>query len=210
MIKILIADDHAIVRKGLKQIIAETSDMVVMEEACNGQETLEKIKQCNLDIVVLDIKMPGLSGLDILKLALKMKPHLRILVLSMHPEEQYALRALKSGASGYMTKESAPEELLSALKKISTGGKYITPSLAEKLASHIGEDPKKQIHEDLSDREFEVLCLIGQGITASEIAKQLFLSVKTVSTYRTRILEKTNMRNNAELMHYVIKNKLAD
>jgi DNA-binding NarL/FixJ family response regulator len=210
MIRILIADDHAIVRKGLKQIISDTPDLVVADEACNGHETLDKIKQGDLDIVILDITMPGLSGLDILKEVKKIKPDLQVLILSMHPEEQYALRVLKSGAAGYMTKESAPEDLVSAVKKISEGGKYITPSLAEKIASHLEKDVEKPLHESLSDREYEVLCMIGRGKTVSEIAKQLYLSVKTVSTYRTRILEKTHLRNNAELIHYALKHDLVD
>jgi len=210
MIKILIADDHAIVREGLKQILSETPDLVVVAEASSGQEVLEKISKNDLDLVVLDIAMPGRGGLDILKEIKTQKPRLPVLMLSMYPEEQYAIRVLKSGASGYLTKESAPSELVMAIRQISQGKKYISPSLAEKLAIDLEINPDKMPHEILSDREYQVMCMIASGKTLKEIADGLSLSIKTISTYRSRILEKMNMKTNAELTHYAIKNNLVD
>lgn len=210
MIKILIADDHPIVRKGLKEIIEETSDMVVADEANNGEEALDKVLKSNLDVVVLDISMPGMSWIDILKKIKKEKPELSVLVLSMHPEELYAVQVFRAGASGYLTKQSTPDELLAAIRKISTRRKYISTSLAEKLAYDLENDANGPPHETLSNREYEVMCLIATGKTVKEIAEKLKLSVKTISTYRSRILEKMNMRNNAELTHYAIKNRLVD
>lgn len=210
MIKILIADDHPVVRKGLKGIIEEIPDMVVGGEASNGQEALEKVRKSDFDIVVLDISMPGISGLDILKKLKDEKPELSVLVLSMYPEEQYAVRVLRAGASGYLTKESAPEELIAAIRKASKGGKYISSSLAEKLAFDLETDAERPLHETLSDREYQVMRMIASGKTGKEIGEELFLSVKTISTYRTRILEKMEMKSNAELTHYVIKHGLVD
>ncbi|NQT80893.1 MAG: response regulator transcription factor [Candidatus Aminicenantes bacterium] len=210
MIKILIADDHPIVRKGLKEIIEETSDMVVADEANNGEEALGKVLKSDLDVVVLDISMPGMSWIDILKKIKKEKPELSVLVLSMHPEEQYAVQVFRAGASGYLTKQSTPDELLAAIRKISTRRKYISTSLAEKLAYDLENDAYGPPHETLSNREYEVMCFIATGKTVKEIAEKLKLSVKTISTYRSRILEKMNMRNNAELTHYAIKNRLVD
>ncbi len=210
MIKILIADDHAVVRKGLKQILDETSDIVAADEAKNGQEVLEKVRKSDYDIVMLDISMPGRSGIEILKQLKDEKPEVLVLVLSMHPEEQYAVRALKAGASGYLTKDSAPDELIEAIRKISQGGKYITASLAEKLAFDLEIDSEKPLHETLSDREYEVMCKIASGKTIKEIAEELFLSIKTISTYRSRILEKMGMKNNTQLVHYALKNRLLD
>jgi DNA-binding NarL/FixJ family response regulator len=210
MIKILIADDHAIVREGLKQILSETPDLVVVAEASSGQEVLEKISKNDLDLVVLDIAMPGRGGLDILKEIKTQKPRLPVLMLSMYPEEQYAIRVLKSGASGYLTKESAPSELVMAIRQISQGKKYISPSLAEKLAIDLELSPDKLPHEILSDREYQVMCMIASGKTLKEIADGLSLSIKTISTYRSRILEKMNMKTNAELTHYAIKSNLVD
>jgi len=210
MIKILIADDHPIVRKGLKNIIKETSDMTVADEASNGQEVIKKALKKDFDIVVLDISMPGRSGLDILKELKIHKPKLSVLVLSVHPEEHYAVRALKAGASGYLTKESAPEELIKAIYRISLGKKYISSSLAEKLALDLDINSERPPHEALSDREFEVMCLIASGKTIKEIASELFLSIKTISTYRSRILEKMRMKSNAELTHYAIKHRLVE
>jgi len=210
MINILIADDHTIVRKGLKQILAETQDMVVAGEASNGFEVMEKVRNNHYDVLLLDISMPGKSGLDILK-ELKMEnPKLPVLVLSMYPEEQYAVRVLRAGASGYLTKESAPEELVVAMRKVARGKKYVSPSLAEKLAVDLEVDASKPPHETLSDREYQVLCMIASGKTVGEIAEKLLLSAKTISTYRARILEKMNMKNSAELTHYAIQNKLVD
>jgi DNA-binding NarL/FixJ family response regulator len=210
MIKILIADDHAIVREGLKQILLENPDLVVVSEASTGQEVLNKVGKNDLDMVVLDIAMPGRGGMDILKEIKSLKPKLPVLILSMYPEEQYAVRVLKSGASGYLTKESAPVELVKAIRQISQGKKYISPSLAEKLAFDLEVSSEKLPHETLSDREYQVMCMIASGKTLKEIADELSLSIKTISTYRSRILEKMNMRTNAELTHYAVKNRLVD
>lgn len=210
MIKILIADDHPVVRKGLREIIEETSDMEVTDEASNGQEVLAKVFKKDFDVVLLDISMPGRSGLDILKELKSQLPKIAVLVLSIHPEEQYAVQVLKAGAAGYLTKKSAPEELVTALRKVSTGGKYVSPSLAEKLASALETGIEKPPHETLSAREYEVMRKIASGKTVTEIARELFLSPKTISTYRTRILEKMGMKNNAELIRYAIKNRLVD
>lgn len=210
MIKILIADDHPIVRKGLKEIIKDTPGMKVVDEASNGQEVLEKVSSTDFDVILLDISMPGRSGLDVLKDIKKQRPNLAVLVLSIHPEEQYAVRSFKAGASGYLTKESAPNELLAALQKVSTGGKFVSSSLAERLALALDEDFEKPPHEALSTREYEVMRKIAGGKTVSEIARELFLSPKTISTYRARILEKMCMKNNAELVRYALKNRLVD
>ena len=210
MIKILIADDHTMFREGLKHILAECPDLVVTDEANNGQEVLDKIWKNDYDMVLLDITMPGMTGLEALKQLKNDKPKLPVLILSMHPEEQYAVRVLRAGASGYLTKESAPDELITAIRKISQGRKYITPSLAERLASEFEADSEKPLHDILSDREYEVLRMIAAGKTVKDIAKELSLSIKTISTYRTRIMEKMNMKTNAEVMHYVIKHQLLD
>ena len=210
MIRILVADDHRIVREGLKQILAENPDMVVTDEASNGQEVLAKVRKTECDVVLLDISMPGRSGLDILKQLKTEWPRLSVLVLSMYSEEQYAMRALRAGASGYMTKESAPDELIEAIRKVSTGRKYISPAVAEKLAFSLAADDERPPHENLSDREYQVMCMIASGKTIKTIADDLSLSVKTVSTYRSRILEKMKMKNNAELTHYSIQNRLVE
>ena len=210
MIKILIADDHAIVREGLKQIIRETSDMVVADEASTGQELLEKVWKHDYDVVLLDISMPGRSGLDILKQIRSQKPELPVLILTIHPEEQYAVRVLRAGASGYLTKESAPDELIKAIRKVSMGRKYVSSTLAEKLASEVDIISEKPLHQALSDREYEVMCMIASGKTVKKIAEELCLSIKTISTYRSRILEKMKMKSNAELIHYAIQNRLVD
>jgi DNA-binding NarL/FixJ family response regulator len=208
MLKILIADDHSIVRKGLKQVLADTSDMVVSDEAASTDEALKKALEGDFDVVVLDISMPGRGGLDALKQIKSQKPKLPVLILSMYPEEQYALRVLKAGASGYLTKESAPDELIGAIRKVSKGMKYVSAHLAEEIAFALDSDAERPIEETLSDREFQVLCMIASGKTTAEIAEELALSVKTVSTYRSRILEKMRMKSNAELTHYAIRNKL--
>ncbi len=210
MIKILISDDHAIVREGLKQILAETTDMVAAGEATNGHEVLEHIRREDWDLVLLDLAMPGKDGLETLKELKKEKPKLPVLVLSIYPEEQYAVRALKAGASGYLTKESAPEELIAAIRKVSRGGKYISSSLAENLASHLEVDADKPVHEMLSDREYQVMLLIASGKTVKEIADEMFLSVKTVSTYRVRALTKMGMKNNSAFTYYAIKHGLIE
>jgi len=210
MIKILIADDHAIVREGLKQIVSETTDIAIEGEAINGQQVLELIRTNKWDVILLDIAMPGRGGIDTLKQLKIEKPALPVLVLSMYPEEQYAVRALKAGASGYLTKESAPEELIEAIRKVSNGGKYISSSLSEKLAITVGEGIEKPLHEKLSDREYQVVLMIASGKTANEIADELSLSIKTISTNRARALKKMGMKNNAELTYYVIKQGLID
>jgi two-component system invasion response regulator UvrY len=208
MTRILIADDHAIFRDGLKQILDDCDDIEVVDEASRGQEVLEKVAKKNFDLLLLDIAMPGLSGLDTLKLLKQQKPKLRVLILSMYPEEQYAVRAMKAGAAGYITKGSASEELLDAIRKVSQGGRYVSASIADKLLSDFEQEPVLQPHEKLSDREYQILCMIARGKTVSEIALELFLSVKTVSTHRGHILQKMRMKNNAELTNYAIKNNL--
>ena len=209
MINVLIADDHAIVREGLKQIFKETLDIIVTGEAANGAEVIEKISENRYDVVVLDISMPGRGGLDVLKYIKTHYPAILVLVLSIYSEDQYAVRVLKAGASGYLTKETASEQLISAVRKISEGRKYVSADLAEKLASSLDENQQKAAHEKLSDREFQVLKLIGSGMTVGEIAEELSLSVKTISTNRARILKKMNMKNNAELICYAIRSGLA-
>ncbi len=208
MIKLIIADDHSIVREGLKQIIADTPDMTVCDEACDGSELIQKVLLNKYDVVVLDITMPGTNVLDVLKQIKRQLPAVQILVLSMHPEEQYAVRVLKAGASGYLTKESAPSELVNAIRKVSTGRKYISRTFAENLADTLLSDHDKPVHATLSDREYQVLCMIASGETVRNIAGCLFLSEKTISTYRSRILQKMGMKNNAEIIHYAIKNML--
>jgi DNA-binding NarL/FixJ family response regulator len=210
MLRILIADDHPVFRRGLKQIIAETTDIVVADEAVDGLEVLNKVKVGDFDVVLLDISMPGKTGIDVLAQLKYERPRLPVLMLSMHPEEQYAVRALRAGASGYLTKESAPDELVAAIRKVSTGGKYVSASLAERLASVVQKECEESPHQTLSDRELHVMCMIASGKTVSEIAKELSLSVKTISTYRSRILDKMKMKNNAELTRYAINNSLID
>lgn len=209
MIRILIADDHFIVREGLKQIVSEVSDMIVLDEARDGQEALKKALTKDFEIVILDISMPIKSGLDVLKELKEKKPSTNVLVLSVHPEEHYAVRVLKAGAAGYLTKESAPDELVMAIRKISQGRKYITMSLAEKLAGEIKKPADAPLHSVLSEREFRVLCMIAAGRSIKEISEELFLSIKTVSTYRSRILKKMGFRNNSELIRYSIENGLS-
>jgi len=198
------------VREGLKKILVDTPDMVVADEASNGQEVTKKIWNNDYDLVLLDISLPGRSGLDVLKQLKCTKPEVPVLILSVHPEEQYALRSLRAGASGYLTKQSAPDELIGAIRKVAQGRKYITSSIAEKLAFELEIDARKLPHETLSDREYQVMCMIGSGKTVKEIAETLSLSVKTISTHRTHILNKMQMKNNAQLTHYAIKNALVD
>jgi two-component system invasion response regulator UvrY len=210
MIRALIADDHAVVRHGLRQILQETSDMQVAGEAASGPEALERARGDVYDVVVLDITMPGRSGFDVLKELRVERPSLPVLVLSMHAEEQFAVRLLKAGAAGYLNKESAPEELVKAIRKVVSGGRYVSPTLAEKLAFEIDAGSDKLVHETLSDREFQVMRMMASGKTVKEIAAELSLSVKTISTYRARILTKMNLHTNAELIHYAITNQLVE
>lgn len=210
MINILIADDHSVVREGLKQIISGNADMTVLAEACSGNEAIEKIRKNPISVAILDISMPGKNGLDTLKELKVMHPDLPVLILSMYPEEQYALRFFRAGASGYLTKKSAPEELINAIRTVSRGKKYVSPVLAEKLVGELDVTNEKPLHSALSDREFQVLCLMASGKTSGEIAEELFLSVKTISTYRARILEKLRLRNTAELINYAIQNQLVE
>lgn len=216
MIQVLIADDHTIVREGLKQILSETPDIVVAGEAGSGKEAISRILKEDFDLILLDITLPDMSGLDVLKQIRAVKPDLRVLILSMHPEEQYGIRVLKAGASGYLTKDRAPDELIRAIRRISLGHKYVSSSLADRLVWEVstgalqGEESDGLPHGKLSDREFQVLCLIGSGRTATKIAEELSLSVKTISTYRARLLQKLDMKTNAELTRYAIQNRLVE
>ena len=206
--KILIADDHAVVRRGLRQILTDEYKTLSVGEAQNAQEVLNLVGEQTWDIVVLDISMPGKSGFEVLKELKQICPKTPVLILTTHPEDQYAIRLLKAGAAGYMTKESAPEHLIEAIRKVKKDGKYISPSLAEILAENVSGNVEKTPQETLSDREHQVLRLIASGKTVGQIAVELSLSVKTISTYRARILEKMGMKTNAELTHYVISNRL--
>ncbi len=210
MIKILIADDHSIVREGLKQIVAESAEMAVRGEAVNGQQVLELVHKADFDLILLDIGMPGRGGIDTLKQLKIIKPEIPVLILSMYPEDQYAIRAIKAGASGYLTKESAPEELIGAIEKVAQGGKYVSARLAEKLVENLGEDTENPDHAMLSDREYQVMIMIATGKTVKEVGDELSLSVKTISTNRTRALKKLRMKNNAEFTYYAIKQGLVD
>ncbi len=208
MIRIVIADDHTIVRHGLKQIVDAELNMTTVGEAKNGNEVLELVRKTPTDIVVLDISMPGRNGLETLKDLKREYPSIAVIVLSMHPKDQYAVRVIKAGAAGYLTKEDAPEELVSAIKKAFRGEKYISPEVAELLADYIEHGSSDTPHELLSDREYQVFCEIGKGKSITQISEELFLSVKTISTYRTRIIEKTGMTNNAEITRYYIEHNL--
>jgi two-component system, NarL family, invasion response regulator UvrY len=209
--RVLIADDHAVVRRGLEQILVDSLQEIVVGEASNAEDAIKLVRRQEWDVVVLDISMPGRSGLDALKEIKKIKPNLPVLILSIHPEDQFATRVLKAGASGYMTKETAPEELVNAINKVVSGGRYVSASLAEKLAADLERDlGGAPPHKRLSDREYEVLLLIASGHTISEIAESLSLSVKTISTYRARILEKTELKSNADLVRYAITHGLVE
>jgi two-component system invasion response regulator UvrY len=210
MTRILIADDHPMFREGLRRILAGCPDINVADEASNGHEVFEKVWNNEYDMVLLDIAMPGTPGLEVLKRLKSEKPKLPVLVLSMYPEEQYAVRVIKAGASGYLTKESASEELITAIRRISGGRKYITSSIAERLADDVEPTAEKPLHDTLSDRELEVYRMIAAGKTTTQIAAELFLSVKTISTYRSRILEKMKIKTNAELIQYAIKHNMFD
>ena len=210
MIRVLLADDHAIVRAGLKGILADTGDIEVAGEAANGQEVLARVSAQDFDVAVLDLSMPGRNGIELIKLVKAEKPKLRILVLSMHSEEQYAVRALKAGASGYLSKESAADELVAAIRRIAGGGAYVTPETAERLALGAAPRAETATHTLLSDREFQVFRMIARGASVSEIARELSLSVKTISTHKTRIMEKMGLANQSELIRYALEHQLLD
>jgi len=210
IIKVFIADDHAIVREGLKQILAETRDIVVAGEAENGLDAVKLFRKSDCQVMLLDISMPDRSGIEVLKQIKKEKPELAVLMLSMHREDQYAIRSLKAGAAGYLTKQSAPRELVTAIRQVAGGLKYISAALAQELANHVGEDHEAPPHDALSDREYQTLTMIASGKTVGVIARELSLSVKTVSEYRARLLVKMKLKNSAELTHYAIKNQLIE
>jgi two-component system invasion response regulator UvrY len=210
VIRVLIADDHAILRRGLQEILVRELEGAVCGDAKDAPEVLARIQEGHWDLVILDITMPGRSGLDVLSDIKAAQPKLPVLVLSMHPEDQYAKRILRAGASGYLNKETAPEELIKAVRKVLAGGRYVSAALAENLAADLREGTVWPIHEVLSDREFEVLRMIATGKTVGQIAEELHLGVTTVSTYRARILEKMNMNTTAELMYYALHNHLID
>lgn len=208
MTEVLIADDHAVVRRGFAQIISETMGMEVTAEVGTGEEVLEHVREGSFDVVVLDLNMPGKGGFEILKQLAAECPEMPVLVLSIHGEDQYAVRVLRAGASGYLTKESAPDALVNAVRRVADGGKYMSPAVAEDLLDRMDSGAGGPLHESLSDREFQVLRLLASGKSVSEIADTLSLSVKTVSTYRSRVLDKMDMDSNAELIRYAINNDL--
>jgi two-component system invasion response regulator UvrY len=210
VIRVLISDDHAILRRGLKEILTRGLHDAVCGEAENAHQVLAQVQSHDWDLVILDVSMPGPSGIDVLRDLKRMQPKLPVLVLSMHPEDQYGKRVLKAGASGYMNKDVAPDELIKAVHKVLAGGRYVSPALAEKLAAELGSESGRPAHEALSDREFEVLRMIASGKMVSAIADELHLSVTTISTYRARILEKLNMTTTAELMQYGLRNHLVE
>jgi DNA-binding NarL/FixJ family response regulator len=210
VIRVLIADDHAVVRRGVRQILEETSDIEVTGEAASASELWPQVREGRCDAIVLDVNLPGRSGLELLSDIKRERPELPVLILTVHSEEQYAVRALKAGASGFLTKESAPDKLVDAVRKIAEGRRFITPEVAEKLASSVARGDQGPLHETLSDREFQILKMIGSGKTVSQIGRELALSVKTISTHRTRILKKMNLKTNSELTHYAIRNGLVE
>ena len=210
MVRVLVADDHAVVRQGLKQILADTFGMKVVAEASDGATVLERLRGAEVDVVVLDLSMPGMSGVEVIKQIRREYPSVYVLVLSMHSEDQYAVRVMRAGASGYLTKESAPGELVAALRRVADGHKYVSGSLAEKLAIGLERGADREPHETLSDREYEVLRRLAAGQTVGQIATELALSPKTVSTFRSRLMRKMNMHNNAEVIRYAISHGLFD
>ncbi len=210
MIRVVIIDDHAILRRGLTQIIAESDDMKVVGEAETSASALRLLRETPCQVVLLDISLPDRNGIETLKLIRKEFPAVQVLMLSMHPENQYALRALKAGAAGYLTKQSAPSQLVSAIRQVKDGRKYVTPAVAQELANSIGHDSERPLHETLSIREYQTLCMIASGKNLTDMARQMSISVKTVSVYRARVLEKMRLKNNAELTHYAIKNQIVE
>jgi two-component system invasion response regulator UvrY len=210
MIKVLIADDHPIVRRGIREVLSEADDITVADEAGDCAEVMHKLRENRFDVVLLDIAMPGRGGIEVLKQIKDLGVDIPVLILSIFPEEQYALRALRAGASGYVTKNCEAELLVKAIRKVAEGGKWVSEAVAERLIEDMGEDAGKPLHGRLSDREYEVMMRLASGKSVSEIAQEMALSVKTVSTYRTRILQKMHMKNNAELIHYALMNKLIE
>lgn len=209
-IRVFIADDHAIVREGLKQILAEQRDITVAGEAETGLDAVKLFRKSRCNVLLLDISLPDRNGIEVLKQIKKDKPELAVLMLSMHREDQYAIRALKAGAAGYLTKQSAPRELVTAIRQVASGQRYVSPQLAQVLAAQVGDGHEAAPHEGLSDREYQTLTMIASGKTVSEIAGELSLSVKTVSEYRSRLLSKMKLKTSAELTHYAIRNQLVD
>jgi DNA-binding NarL/FixJ family response regulator len=209
-IRVFIADDHAIVREGLKQILAESRDIIVAGEAENGLDAIKQFRKAKCHVMLLDISMPDRSGIEVLKQVKKENPEIAVLMLSMHREDQYAIRSLKAGAAGYLTKQSAPGELMTAIRQVASGQKYVSAALAQELASQLGDDHEAAPHESLSDREYQTLTMIASGKTVTAIAEELSLSVKTISEYRARLLVKMKLKNSAELTHYAIKNQLIE
>jgi DNA-binding NarL/FixJ family response regulator len=203
--RILLADDHAMFREGVKQLLSGTSEFIVTDEACDAAQVLEKTQRSKCDVVVLDISMPGRDGIEVLKQLKQLSPHVNVLILSMYPEDQYAFRAIKAGASGYLTKNRAASELIEAIRRVAAGRKYISSEVAEQLAIDLAKDADKPLHQKLSDREYQVMCMIASGKTVGQISEELSLSVSSVSTMRARILKKFDMKTNAEITHYAIK-----
>lgn len=210
MIKLLVADDHPIVRDGLKQILAETDDLCVLGEAANGQEVLQRVRAEDWDVLLLDLSMPGKSGIELIKQLKKEKPKLRILVLTIHEEHQYAVRAFKAGAMGYLTKSSPSAQLIAAIRKVAGGGVHVSPALAEKMVLTLMPTTEAPLHTLLSDREYEIFQMLVAGKTTTEIAHQFSISIKTVSTHKSRIMEKMQMTNQAELIRYALRHRLVD
>ncbi len=210
MIRVLVADDHAVVRRGLVQIMSEDPELVIAGEASTGRQVLQAVREHEYDVLVLDIAMPEGGGIEVLRELQAIKPHIPTLILSVHSEQQYAARTLKAGAAGYLTKDSAPDELITAIRQVAQGGKYITASLAERLAIGLEGGLRTEPHERLSNREFQVMCLLADGQTVSQIAEALSLSVKTVSTYRTRALEKLGLKNTSEIVRYALERGLVE
>ena len=209
-IKVLIADDHAIVREGLRQILADTKDIVVAGDAETGLDAIKLVRASDCQVLLLDISMPDRSGIEVLKQLRKECPQTAVLMLSMHREDQYAIRSLKAGAAGYLNKQSAPAELVTAIRQVAAGRKYISTALAQELANQVNDDHDLPLHETLSDREYQTLTMIASGKSVTDIANELMLSVKTISMYRSRLLQKMKLRHNAELTHYAIKNRLVE
>jgi DNA-binding NarL/FixJ family response regulator len=209
-IRVFIADDHAIVREGLKQILAEQGDIIVAGEAENGLDAIRLFPKSRCHVLLLDISMPDRNGIEVLKQVRKEHPELAVLMLSMHREDQYAIRSLKAGAAGYLTKQSAPRELVTAIRQVASGQKYVSAALAQELAAQVGAGHEAPVHDTLSDREYQTLTMIASGKTVSQIALELSLSVKTISEYRARLLVKMKLKNSAELTHYAIRNQLIE